>query len=100
MDEPSFCADLLGKFRQEGYDVVLDLALDLTDAGDAFLRIGLLADLAHRRCRFLGDGAEFGQCLGGQCLDLEPNAKTVRGLPDRSHLGAGVAGDHGRAGGL
>ena len=43
MHEACFVADMLGKLGEKGDDVVMDLALDLVDAGNAVGRIGLVA---------------------------------------------------------
>ena len=37
---------------------------------------------------------ELGHGLGGKCLDLEPDAELGLRLPDASHFGAAIAGDH------
>ncbi len=55
-------------------------------------RPALLPDLGGR---FLGDHAQLGQRVGGMGLDLEPDAEVGLGRPDRGHLVAGIAGDHG-----
>lgn len=74
---------------QEGDDIVLHLPLDLVDAGDV-----KAAALLHRHGRLLRDQPELGHGLGGQSLDLEPNSELGLGLPNASHFGAAVAGDH------
>jgi hypothetical protein len=92
MHEPRLRPDDLGEMGGEGYDVVLDLALDRLDPPDVELRVlALLPDLCRRRLR---DGAELGHGVGGMRLDLEPDAKARFRRPDRSHFGAGVARDH------
>ena len=40
---------------------------------------------------------DWGSVIGGVRFDFEPDAEPVRGLPDRRHLGAGVAWDHATA---
>ncbi len=62
--------------REEGDDVVLDLALDRVDPRDVELGGSPLA--ADRLGRSLGDHAELGHGIGGMRLDLEPDA--VAGL--------------------
>ena len=42
----------------------------------------------------LRDDAELGHGVGGVRLDLEPDAKARLRVPDRRHLGPGVAWDH------
>ena len=85
-------ADDLGEMREEGDDVVLDLALDRVDPLDIEGRVAaLVPDLLRRRLR---DDAELGHGVGGMRLDLEPDAEAGLRLPDRSHLGAGVTRDH------
>ena len=85
-------ADDLGQMGEEGDDVVLDLALDRVDALD--VEGGVLALGPDRRRRLLRDDAELGHGVGGMRLDLEPDAEARLRLPDRGHLGAGVARDH------
>jgi hypothetical protein len=92
VDEARFRADDLGKVGQERNDVMLDLALDLVDAGDVE---GGFPALGPDRLRgFLRDDAKLGQSVGGMGLDLEPDAKARLRFPDRGHLGAGIAGYH------
>ena len=85
-------ADMLGDVGQEGDDVVLGLALDRVDPVD--LERALRPD---RGGGFLRHDAQLGERVGGMRLDLEPDAEARLGRPDRGHLGAGIAGDHGRA---
>ena len=83
--------DDLGEMGEEGDDVVLDLALDLVDAGDVEFRV--LALGPDRLRRLLRDHAELGHGVGGMGLDLEPDAEARLRRPDRRHLGPGVARD-------
>ena len=85
--------DDLGQMRQEGDDVVLDLALDLVDARD--VELGLLALVPDFLRRGLRHDAELGHGVGGVRLDLEPDAKARLRRPDRRHFGTGIARDHG-----
>ena len=88
----------LGEPGQEGDDVVAGLALDRVDAVEVGWRDVGDAGAAARRgwcaAASAGIGAECGHGLGGQRLDLEPDAEAVLGRPDGGHLGAGVAGNH------
>ena len=93
MDEARLGADDLGEVGQEGDDVVLHLALDGVDALD--VEAGLGAFFPDRLGRLFRDDAELGQRRRGMGLDLEPDAELGLGRPDRHHLGAAVAGDHG-----
>jgi hypothetical protein len=78
---------------QEGDDVMLDLALDLVDP--RHIELGVLALFPDLFRRVLRHHAQFGQRVGGMRLDLEPDAEFGLGRPDRNHLFAGIAGDHG-----
>jgi hypothetical protein len=89
MQEARFRPHMLGHRGEEGDDVVLHLPLDGIDAGDVEA-----AALPHRFGRVLGDEPELGHGFGGIGLDLEPDAEPGLGLPDASHLGAAIAGDH------
>ncbi len=93
MHEARLGADDFGEMGQEGDDVVLGLALDLVDALD--VEGGIFGLGPDRPGGFLGDGAEFGQRVGGVRLDLEPDLETGLRLPDGGHFRAGIAGDHG-----
>ena len=93
MDEPRLRPDDLGEMGEEGDDVVLDLALDLVDAGD--VEVGVLAFRPDGLRRFLRHDAERGERVGGMGFDLEPDPVARLRVPDRGHLGPGVAGDHG-----
>ena len=85
---------VLGQVREEGKDVVLDLALDRVDAGHVELGFGALVPDGFGRT--LEDQAQVGHGRGRVRLDLEPDAKARLGGPDVRHLGPCVAGDHGR----
>jgi YjbE family integral membrane protein len=95
--EPRLRPDRLGKPGEKGDDVVARLLLDRCDAreigrpngGQAGRAFG--ADGARR---LGGNIATIGHRLGGERLDLEPDAIAVFGRPDGSHLGARVAGHH------
>ena len=76
MHEPRLRSDELGEMREEGDDVVLDLALDRVDPRD--VELGGIALCPDRLRRILGDHAELGHGIGGMGLDLEPDA--VAGL--------------------
>src|SRR5262249_7252926 len=76
--------------------VVLDLALDRVDARD--VEDGVLALGPDRLGGILGDHAELGQRVGRMRLDLEPDAIARLRVPDRGHLGTGVARNHGASG--
>ena len=89
MEEARLRPHMLGDRGEEGDHVVLYLALDLIDAGDVEA-----APLLDRVGRVLGDLPKLGHRLGGIGLDLEPDAELGLGLPDASHFGAAVAGDH------
>ena len=91
MQEARLGADRLGDRGEEGDDVVLHLALDRVDAGDVEG-----AALLHRLRHGFRDQPELGHGLGGQRLDLEPDAELGLRLPKASHLGAAIAGDHAR----
>ena len=92
MHEAGVGADDLCEMSEEGDDVVLDLGLDLIDPRDVELRV--LALGPDGLCRVLRDHAEVRERVGGVGLDLEPDLETRLGVPDRGHLGAGIAGDH------
>ena len=88
---PPLGADALGHAGDEGDHVVLDLLLDLLDAGRR--RSGPARLIAARAS--LGDDAALRQHLGGGDLDLEPGGEAVLVGPQARHLRARVAGDHG-----
>ena len=84
--------DDLGEMREEGDDVVLDLALDGVDARHVEGRVpAFVPDFLGGRLR---DDPELRHGVGGMRLDLEPDAEARLRLPQRSHLGTGVARDH------
>ncbi len=92
MHETRFRTDDFRQMGEEGDDIVLDLALDLVDAGD--VERGVLAlgpDFCRRRLR---DDAELGHGVGGMRLDLEPDTQPRLRRPDRCHFGPGITGDH------
>ena len=68
---------------------MLHFGLNLIDPGDVEA-----AFLPDRPSRFLWDHAQFGQRVGGVCLDLEPDLETGFGFPDLDHVWAGIAGNH------
>ena len=77
MHEARLRPDDLGQMGEEGDDVVLDLALDLVDAGD--VEFGGLALFPDFLGGLLRDDAELGHGVGGMRLDLEPDAERVSG---------------------
>ena len=80
----------LGHGRGEGDDVMFDLGFDLEDAFNA--EIGARMD---GLCGIFRHDARGSQRFGGSDFDREPGAETVLIAPDASHLGPGVAWDHG-----
>ena len=78
---------LLGHGGGEGDHVVLDLALDLLDAGD--VETGVRAQQARG---FGGHHAKLGQGFGGRQLHFQPLLELVLVAPDAAHFGAGVSG--------
>ena len=82
----------LGEMSQEGDHVVLGCALDRVDA--VHIEDGVAALLPDGARGLLGDDPEFGHGVGRMRLDLEPDAEAGLRVPDRGHLGAGIAGDH------
>ncbi len=85
-------ADDLGQMRQERDHIVLDLALDRIDAGN--VELGVAAALADGLGGRLRDHPELGHGIGGMRLDLEPDAIARLRVPDRRHVGPGIARDH------
>ena len=94
MHEARFRSDDLGQMGEEGDDVMLDLALDLVDPRD--VELGVLALFPDFLGGVFRHHAQLGQRVGGMRLDLEPDAEFGLGRPDRNHLFAGIAGDHGK----
>src|ERR1700760_4878851 len=94
MDETRFRPHDLGEVREEGDDVVLDLALDLVDP--RHIELGVLSFFPDLFRGLFRHHAQIGQRVGGVRLDLEPDAEFGLGRPDGHHLVTGVAGDHGR----
>jgi len=97
MHEPAVRPNRLGQPGQEGDDVMPGFPLDRVDAIDiggadgGELRTAFVADAAGGLLR---DGADSGHALGGQRLDLEPDAVAVLGCPDGGHFGSGVSRNH------
>jgi len=92
VQEPGLRAHMLGDVGEEGDDVVAGLGLDLVDALD--LEGAARTDRLRRLAR---DQPHARLGLAGEGLDFEPDAKAGLRLPEGGHLGAAVAGDHGRA---
>jgi len=85
--ETRFGADDFRQMRQEGNDVVFDLALDLVDALDVELgRVAFFPDFCSG---FFGNNAELRQRIGGVSFDLEPD--TELGLGDQTAVISGRA---------
>ena len=91
MQEARLRSDVLGDARQERDDIVLDLGFDLVDAVDVETPA-----LLHRLGHGFRNQPELGHRLSRQRLDLEPDAKLGLRLPNASHVGSAVAGDHAR----
>ncbi len=83
-------ANDFGHRRGEGDDVVFDLGFNLEDAFN--VEIGARAD--RLGCVFRHN-AGGGQRFGGGDFDRQPGAEAVLIAPDASHLGPGIAWDHG-----
>ncbi len=93
VQEAGFRPGALRDVSQEGDDVVLGLGLDRVDALDVErARLGI--GLPHGAGGFPGDDAQVGHRIEGMRLDLEPDAETAFGGPDRDHIGTRVARDH------
>jgi len=71
------------------------LAFDLVDARD--IEDSFPAFLPDRLRGLLRNDAERRHGVGGMPLDLVPDTEPGLRLPDRGHLGAGIAGDHRRS---
>ena len=83
-----FRADLFRHGGGEGDDVVLDLGLDLLNAGDVDISVGANGPRGR-----VGHDAGLGQDLGGGGFDLQPHAVLVFFTPDPAHGRAGVTSD-------
>ena len=83
-------ANDLGHGRREGDDVVFDLGFNLEDAVnvEAGARVDCLGGL-------FGHDAGGSQRFGRGDFDRQPGAEAVLVAPDASHLGPGIAWDHG-----
>jgi hypothetical protein len=92
MDEAGIGTDNLGQVGKEGDDVVLGFALDFIDAVD--VEGGLCPPFSQMVWRPLGDDAEFGKCIAGMGLDLEPDPELRFRRPDCDHFRAGVTRYH------
>ena len=91
--------ELLAGPGQEGDHVMLGDRLDRVDRLDVDLaqRVAVVGG-ADRRGVLGRDHPDLAHRLGGEHLDLPPDAVAVLGRPDGGHFGAGIAGDHGRGG--
>src|SRR5476651_867654 len=95
MHKARFGTHDLRQMGEEGDDVMLDLALDLVDP--RHVELGVFALFPEFLRRLFRHHAQLGQRVGGVRLDLEPDAEFAFGRPDRNHLFAGIAGDHGKS---
>jgi hypothetical protein len=87
----------LGEPGQEGDHIVPGFRLDGVNAVEVGLRDACdlrAAAGADGGCGLGGDCAELRHGLGGEGLDLEPDAVTVPWLPDGGHGRTGVARNH------
>ncbi len=85
-------ADMFGQMGQEGNHVMFGHGLDFIDPGNVELDVLRPPD----RLRVLArDHAQIGLRVAGMSLDLEPDPELRLGRPDRGHVGAGIARDHG-----
>ncbi len=92
MHEAGLGADDLGEMGEKGDHIVLDFTLDRIDACNVEFGVAAaVADFLGRRFR---DHAELGHGIGGMRLDLEPDAIARLRVPDRGHVGPGIARDH------
>ena len=87
--------DDLGDVGEEGDDVVLDLALDLVDAGDVELGLASPSPRWPWR-RSLGIRPSSAMASAACASISNQMRKRVSGAQIGGHLGPGVAGDHGR----
>ena len=81
MNESPLGSDQFGQFRGESDHVVARHIFECLDAADALPRVGLIAPLADRLGRSLGDHTQFGLSIAGMRLDLEPDAESGLGRP-------------------
>src|SRR6516164_11300509 len=89
MDETRLRAHDLGEMGEKGDDVVLDFALDRLNARD--IKSRGLTFFPDRLGGVLRDHPELRHGIGGMRLDLEPDAKSGLGRPDRRHQWTRVA---------
>ena len=97
MHEAAVRPDRIGQPGEEGDHVVTGFTLDLVDAVDVGRPDhfqGRPAPLADGASGGGGDQAVPRHALGGQRLDLEPDAVAILGRPDGVHLGSGITGNH------
>src|SRR3954470_20515209 len=92
MHKARFRAYNLCQVSEESDDVVFDLALDRVDPSD--VEFGVLAPFPNRLRGLLRDDAQLGHSVGRVRLDFKPDAVARLRVPDRGHLGTGVAWDH------
>ena len=90
MEPAGVRADDFGDGGGEGDDVVLDLGFDLEDAVN--VEVGACVDRLGGIFRHDAGG---GQRFGRGDFDRQPGAEAVLIAPDASHLGPGIAWDHG-----
>jgi len=89
LTEAGLRADVFGQVGEKGDDVVLRLPLDGVDP--LHLERAQPADVAGG---LVGDHPQLGLRVAGMCLNVQPDAETRFGLPDRRHLRPAVARDH------
>ena len=91
--EARLIADIVRDPGEEGDHVMLGDRFDRVDRGHVDHRVG--GPPGPERLRgLLWHHAEFGECISGVRLDLEPDAELRFGFPDFDHVGPRVAGDH------
>ena len=93
--EARLFAHVLRDPGKEGDHIVLGDRFDRVDRLDIDLRIGR-PPVPQGLGGAFGHDAQFAELLGRVRLDLEPDAILRFGLPQSSHFGTGVAGDHGK----
>ena len=93
--ETRFITDLLGNPSQESNHVMLGHCLDRVNRRDINLGVGC-PPFPKRLCRRFRYHTQICQSIGCVCLNLEPNPEPRLRLPDGDHIGARIAGDHGR----